>query len=220
MLKSGAVSLGLHLSDKQLRQFEMYKNFLVEYNKKINLTRICEEKDIITKHFLDCLFCVQHIKDGCSLADVGSGAGFPGVVIKIAMPEVKLTLIDSLMKRVKFLQQLTEKLGLENVQVLHIRGEDAAKSKVFGEGFDFVTSRAVASIDKLCMYQLPLVKRGGTAIMMKGVQIEGELAAADKKISGLGFYPARKFVYKIPYSDISHCILILERKDSAKSQTV
>lgn len=217
MLKSGAASIGLHLCENQLRQFELYKDFLIEYNKKINLTRICDEKDIVTKHFLDCLFCVPHITNGSSVADVGTGAGFPGIVIKIALPEIKLTLIDSLMKRVKFLQRLADKLGLQGVEALHIRGEDAAKHKSFAERFDFVTSRAVASVDKLCDYQLPLVKRGGKAIMMKGVQIEGELSAACKKIEGLGFYPAEKFIYTIPHSDISHCILSLERKNRKKA---
>lgn len=212
MLRSGAASLGIKLSDKQLLQFDLYKNYLIEYNKKVNLTRICEEKDIIIKHFLDCLFCIQHIDCKASLADVGSGAGFPGIVIKIAMPEIRLTLIDSLMKRVKFLECLTKHLEICDVEIHHIRGEDAAKQRIFSDGFDFVTSRAVASIDKLCKYQLPLVRPGGYAIMMKGVQVDTELLSAQQKIMSLGFLPAEKFVYTIPHSDISHCILKLKRK--------
>ncbi len=178
---------GLVLSDSQLAQFDTYGQFLVEYNNKVNLTAITAPDEIAVKHFADSVIplALTDIPEGATLVDVGTGAGFPGIPLKIARPDINLTLLDSLNKRLTFLGELSEKLGQQN-ELVHYRAENAGIDPVLREKFDCATSRAVAQLSVLCEYCLPLVKVGGKMIALKGGECESEIAAAEKAIKLLG----------------------------------
>ncbi len=174
----------IDISEEQSHKFCLYYDFLVQENKKYNLTAITEENDVILKHFLDSVLNFSIFKKNSTLIDVGTGAGFPGVPLKIMRPDIKITLVDSLQKRVNFLNQLIEILNLDNVQAFHDRAEDfALKNR---EQFDYATSRAVAQINTLSEYLLPLVKVGGEVVMYKSRGVEEELISGQKAISVLG----------------------------------
>ena len=161
------------LSERQLEQLEKYAALLLEWNEKINLTAITDEEGIAAKHFLDCLAFLRHaqIKEGARVADVGTGAGFPGIVLKIARPDIELVLIDSLQKRLNFLSEVCRELGIK-ATLVHARAEDAGHDKALRESFDFVTARAVANLAVLSEYCLPLVKIGGVFAPMKTAEAE------------------------------------------------
>ena len=162
--------INIVITEKQLKQLDLFYNLLLEWNKKINLTRITEEKDVYLKHFYDSLTItkVVDLNKYETLCDVGTGAGFPGIVIKIMYPHLKITLIDSLQKRVNYLNEVIKILNLDNIKAIHVRGED------YKETFDIVTSRAVANIEKLVTYTMHLVNSNGMFIAMKG-NIDNEL---------------------------------------------
>lgn len=178
---------GLVLNENQLAQFDTYGQFLVEYNNKVNLTAITAPDEIAVKHFADSVIplALTDIPEGAALVDVGTGAGFPGIPLKIARPDINLTLLDSLNKRLTFLGELSEKLGQKNVLV-HYRAENAGIDPELREKFDCATSRAVAQLSVLCEYCLPLVRVGGKMIALKGGECESEIAAAEKAIKLLG----------------------------------
>lgn len=178
---------GIVLSEEQLQKFNTYGNFLIEYNNKVNLTAITDPAEIAVKHFADSIIPISmtDIKEGASLVDVGTGAGFPGVALKIARPDIKLTLLDSLNKRLVFLGELSEKLGQDN-DIVHYRAENAGADPVLREKFDCATSRAVAQLAVLCEYCLPLLKVGGKMIALKGGDCAAEIAAAENAIKLLG----------------------------------
>ena len=161
-------------------EFEKYMNLLLEWNEKINLTAITEPKEVEIKHFEDSLTCLKsgYIKDGDKVVDVGTGAGFPGLPIKIENNNVKLTLMDSLNKRINFLKEVSSQLGLD-MECIHIRAEEAGKNKTYREQFDVSVSRAVARLSVLVEYCLPLVKKGGYMLAMKGKDIEAEFDEAN-----------------------------------------
>lgn len=175
---------GFCLTEKQVEAFEVYYNFLVQENQKYNLTAITEQEDVVIKHFIDSVLPLKHIQPNATIVDVGTGAGFPSVPIKILRPDLKLYLVDSLQKRINFLNILINKLGLKNVQTFHSRSEDFALSH--REEFDIALSRAVASVPTLCEYLLPLIKVGGKALMYKGEKLADELTLGKKAISTLG----------------------------------
>lgn len=175
----------IQLTAKQIDQFTKYFELLVETNKVMNLTALTEPKDVAVKHFVDCLLAYNAKMAGSTVADVGTGAGFPGVVWKIYDPSIRLTLIDSLNKRLKFLETVVANLGLDNVQLVHTRAEDAGRDDKLREHFQFVTARAVARLNVLAELCLPLVQVGGTFIALKGVMQE-ELAEAESAIAVLG----------------------------------
>ncbi len=158
LIKNTFINYGYSLSDKQIRQFEIFYQFLVEENKKYNLTAITEPEEVVVKHFIDSILPEKVIKQGSTVIDVGTGAGFPGVPLKILRPDIKLTLLDSLQKRINFLEQLLFKLDINDVITTHSRAEDYVKNK--REFFDFAVSRAVAQIPTLAEYLLPYVKVG------------------------------------------------------------
>ncbi len=171
--------INIEITDDQLNQLDKFYHLMIEWNEKINLTRITEEKDVYLKHFYDSLTLnkVVNLKEVKTLCDVGTGAGFPGVVLKIVFPNLKVTLIDSLLKRVNYLNEIIKELGLDNIEAIHSRGEDYKGS------FDIVTSRAVANIEKLVDYTMHLVAKDGVFVAMKG-NIEEELTeTVEKKIS-------------------------------------
>lgn len=190
----------IELSSKQLEQFDLYSEYLVEYNEKVNLTAITDPKEIVVKHFVDSLLlskAYHGFERNVSVADVGTGAGFPGMAIKILYPHIQLTLLDSLQKRIVFLEQLGEKLGLEDVIYTHIRAEDAGHDKKFREQFDLVTARAVADLAVLCEYCLPLVKVGGNFVALKGSAAQEEVTEAKTAISLLGAHLQQIFPFDL-----------------------
>lgn len=176
-----------NISGEQLEQFNLYAKMLVEWNEKINLTAITDPEQIVIKHFYDCALILKNfeLKQGASVIDVGTGAGFPGVVLKILRPDIKLTLLDSLNKRINFLNELCAALRID-VTTIHARAEDAAQKNGLREQFDVATARAVARLNVLCEYCLPFVKKGGTFLSLKGPAANEEAVEAKNAIKVLG----------------------------------
>lgn len=182
-------SFGVELNGEKAEKLNLYGNLLLEWNEKINLTAITEPKDVLYKHFYDCILFLKHceIPKGASVIDVGTGAGFPGMVLKIVRPDIKVTLLDSLNKRLVFLNDVIEKLSLKDIKTVHIRAEEAGKSKLYREQYDIATARAVANLPVLLEYCTPLVKKGGMFVSMKGpsAKEEADLCTNAEKILGL-----------------------------------
>ncbi|MNH88905.1 Ribosomal RNA small subunit methyltransferase G [compost metagenome] len=183
LLKKQSISL----NEIQLKQFETYYNELVEWNEKINLTAITERDQVYMKHFYDSLSISfqTSLSSIVSLADIGSGAGFPSIPLKIVFPHLQITIVDSLNKRITFLKQLLEKLGIDDVKCIHGRAEDIARIFAYRDSFDLVTARAVARLSVLNEFCLPFVKNGGTFIAMKGSEVETELEEAAYSLNEL-----------------------------------
>lgn len=181
-----AKKIDVILDEEQIQKFYKYMELLLEWNEKINLTAIVEPRDVILKHFVDSLTICKELQKNKTLADIGTGAGFPGIPVKILRPDLDITLIDSLNKRVNFLTMVIEALKLEKIIALHGRIEDFGKNKKYREKFDYVTSRAVANLSVLSEYVLPLVKIGGKCICMKGSNVEEEVEESKKAINILG----------------------------------
>ena len=178
--------INISLSDKQLQQFMTYYEMLIEKNKVMNLTAITDPTEIVTRHFLDCAALAPYMPQDGRVLDVGTGAGFPGIPLKIAFPEVEVVLLDSLNKRVKFLNEVIGQLGLSKITAIHGRAEDFARQKEYREQFDLVVSRAVANLSSLSEYCLPYVKVGGRFVSYKSGKLSEELTAAQKAIHVLG----------------------------------
>ena len=210
LLREGFAELGLPLDDQALRRYRVYADTLAEKNAVMNLTAIEGEEDIARLHFLDCAALLQGFDlSGKSLIDVGTGAGFPGLALKIACPELRLTLLDSLDKRVGFLRECCEKLGFADVDCIHARAEEAPAE--FRAAFDFATSRAVARLRVLCELCLPLVKKGGLFLAMKGPDVAEELEEAQAAVRLLGGSVERVFDYKIPGTDVHHTVVAIRK---------
>lgn len=186
-LINGQATLNIELEPQMLDRFEAYARLLIEWNQKMNLTAITAPEEIAVKHFLDSLTLLFYVDvpSGAKLADVGTGAGFPGLPLLIVRNDIRLTLIDSLNKRLTFLKEVCRELGL-NAEFLHARGEEAGKMPQHREKYDIATARAVSHLRELSEYTLPLVKRGGCLISMKGPQPEKEIYEAQKAITTLG----------------------------------
>ncbi|MBE6097582.1 MAG: 16S rRNA (guanine(527)-N(7))-methyltransferase RsmG [Schwartzia succinivorans] len=188
ILKNAAEEYGISLSETQLRQFDRYQELLVEWNQKMNLTALTEPKDVAIKHMIDSVsvYDEKWFSEGMSVIDVGTGAGFPGLPLKILCPSLKVTLLDSLNKRVKFLETVVSELGLSDIVCVHARAEEAARQKQYREKFDAVVSRAVARLPILAEYDLPFVRVGGFFAAMKGAKYEEEAEEAKKAVKLLG----------------------------------
>lgn len=163
-----------------------YMKLILEWNEKINVTAIKDEKEFIVKHFIDCLTVNSLLKDEKRILDIGTGAGFPGIPLKIYHPEMEFTLVDSVNKKITVLNDLIEKLGMEKIEALHVRAEELARDLKYRENFDVVTTRAVSNLATISEYMLPFVKIGGKAICMKGPNVEQELVDSKNAIKLLG----------------------------------
>lgn len=179
---------GVLITDEMKEKLNLYGNLLLEWNEKINLTAITEPQDVLFKHFYDCILFLKHIKipQNATLVDVGTGAGFPGMVLKIVRPDIDVTLLDSLNKRLIFLNEVIDKLGLTGIKTVHSRAEDAGSSKLHRENYDIATARAVANLPVLLEYCTPLVKVGGMFVSMKGPSAFEEAEKSKNAIGVLG----------------------------------
>ena len=208
-----AKKMNIEINDNQIKKFYEYMNLLIEWNDKINLTAITEPKEVIVKHFIDSILAAKYIKDNSSIIDVGTGAGFPGIPLKIFNDGYKITLLDSLNKRTIFLQEVIDKLGLENMEVIHGRAEDYAQDKKYREMYDYAISRAVAPLNILLEYLVPYTRIDGSVIAMKGSNAEQELIEAKNAINKLGAEVREKSVVQLPDDSGERYILVLGKKE-------
>ena len=211
MLTDGAKKMGVSLDEVQTDKLIAYKNMLIDWNTRMNLTAITENTDVITKHFLDSLTPLLTGFINGRVIDVGTGAGFPGLVLKIAKPEIHLTLLDSLNKRLTFLQAVSDEIGIPDIEVVHARAEDAGNNTLYREKFDTAVSRAVANMTLLAELTLPFVRIGGRLLALKGPLAAEELDAAKRAVHILGGEIEDIFRADIPFTDLSHSIVIIKK---------
>ena len=212
LILKAANELGTPLSDLQADMLVRYYDILIETNKTMNLTRITEPDEVVTKHFADSLtpILTGHVKG--RVIDVGTGAGFPGLVLKCALPEIRLTLLDSLNKRVNFLRAAAEHMGLDGgIEFVHARAEDAANDRAYREQYDTVVSRAVANMRTLAEWCLPFVKPGGYLLALKGPLAQSELEDAKEAIRILGGEVEEVFACHIPFTELDHKIIVIRK---------
>ena len=218
LLIESAKKIDIILSDEQVNKFYKYMSLLIEWNEKINLTAITEPKDIILKHFIDSMTISRYIKDSDRIIDVGTGAGFPGIPIKIIKEENEIVLLDSLNKRISFLNEVIKELGLNNINCIHSRAEEAGRNKNFREKFDISTSRAVANMSVLSEYLIPFTKMGGKVIFMKGSEIEQELEDSKNAIKLLGGKINKIDNFYLPNSDMQRNIILIDKIEKTNSK--
>ena len=215
--EKGLEQLSITLSGEQKQQFLTYYEYLVEKNKVMNLTAITEYEEVITKHFLDSLAVVKtscfkpEKLAGKRLIDIGTGAGFPGIPLKIAFPELEILLLDSLNKRINFLNEVTEMLGLTKINTVHGRAEDYAKQKGYRESFDFCVSRAVANLSTLSEYCIPFVKQGGCFISYKSGSVDQELIQAEKAVKILGGQREEVVRFSLADTDMDRSFVVIRK---------
>lgn len=212
-LQSKAEQLGIRLSEKQLEQFQCYYERLIEKNKVMNLTAITEYEEVVDKHFVDSILLgsVKELSGKKRVIDVGTGAGFPGIPLKIVYPELEITLLDSLNKRVKFLDEVIEELGLTGIQAVHSRAEDLAQDAAHRQQYDICVSRAVANLATLSEYCIPFVKQVGYFISYKSTQIEEELKQAKKAVQVLGGTLEQVETVQIPGTTIERQFVMIRK---------
>ena len=206
--------IDINLDNEICNKLYNYMNLLLEWNEKINLTAITDEKEIILKHFIDSFTINKFINSGDKMLDIGTGAGFPGLPIKIIRAEVDVFLMDSLNKRINFLNEVIELLQLKNIEAFHSRAEEMAKNNKFREKFDVVTSRAVAKLNILLEYMLPYTKIDGKCLCMKGPNIEEEIKEAEKALKILGGEIEKIEKIILPDSNIERNIIIIRKKSA------
>ena len=212
LLKISAEKMGIELSQNQLEKFDLYKKLLLEWNEKMNLTAITDDEGIAIKHFADSISVLPLIENkNASLIDVGTGAGFPGIPLKIANDGFKVTLLDSLNKRITFLEEVKKELGITNLECIHSRAEDGGRNADLREKFDYCVSRAVARLSVLSEYCMPFVAVGGYFISLKGPDAAEELTEAQKAISVLGGKVEKVVEITIPESDLKHCAVVIKK---------
>ena len=219
-LREGAHRLGIDLSAAQVDLFESFYAELVKWNKRLNLTAITEYEEVQIKHFLDCITLIpllteesgeQFVAQEISVIDVGTGAGFPGIPLKILCPNLNLTLLDGTGKKLRFLEQVLDKLGLENVYSVQGRAEELGRIQQYREQYDIATARAVAPLNTLAEYLLPLVRVGGLAAIYKGASAAEEFVEAQRAISILGGETVRMVPVEVPFLDAKRFILLIEK---------
>ena len=218
--KSALDQLNIAVSDKNIEKFCLFEKLLLEWNEKINLTAITDSFDIMTKHFLDSLLplSVFDIPQNARLIDVGTGAGFPGVPLKLARNDISVTLLDSLNKRINFLTEVISELKLEKIQAIHARAEEFGRLTEYRETFDIAISRAVAALDMLAEFCLPLVKVGGVFLAMKAEDSAEEIKTAMPIIKALGGKIEDEILTKIPHTDIVRKIIVIRKINQTPAQ--
>lgn len=218
-------AFGIDLSKEQIEKFMTYYELLIEWNSFMNLTAITDFDEVILKHFVDSLAIYQaeafqkkikesyaEVLEEVSLIDVGTGAGFPGIPLKIVFPKMHITLLDSLQKRIKFLNAAIEKLNFKNIKAIHGRAEDFARQALYREKYDFCVSRAVANVSTLAELCIPFVKKGGYFISYKSEKGKEELSAGEKAIETLGGKSETYLEYRLPDSDIGRSLLLIRKE--------
>ena len=213
-LKEVSIEIAKEKADKMYCYMEMIR----EWNEKINLTAITEPKEMVIKHFVDSLVIEKEIPLNSRVIDVGTGAGFPGIVLKILREDIEITLIDSLNKRVLFLNEVIEKLKLEKIEAIHVRAEDLANDEKHREKFDIAVSRAVANMSTLLEYLLPFVKINGVVLCMKGNQFEEELKGSSKAMKVLGGQLIEVREYCLPLTDMGRTLVIVKKENQTPKQ--
>ena len=202
----------IEINEDVIQKLSIYKDLLLEWNEKMNLTAITDEYDIIVKHFVDCLECSKAIKDEKKIIDVGTGAGFPGMVLAIYYPDIEFTLLDGLNKRLIFLQEVVDKLGLTNVKIVHGRAEEVVRIDNLFNYYDASVSRAVANLPVLLEYVSPYVKVGGYSIVMKGDSVEEEIKLAQNALKTLNLKVDEKINYSYTVNNEEYNRSILKIK--------
>lgn len=210
-LQNLSKEINVLLNEEQLDKFYKYMNLLLEWNEKMNLTAITDEDGIILKHFVDSLTVLEYLKDAKSIIDVGTGAGFPGIPISIMNSDKTIVLMDSLNKRINFLNDVVQKLNLDNVRTVHSRAEDLGQNNMHRQKYDVVISRAVANLTTLAEYMLPLTKIGGMCICMKGQEIVDEIKNSKYAIELLGGEIETIDEFCLPNSDMKRNIIIIRK---------
>ncbi len=214
LLVKGCEELGISLDETQRQQFIDFYEYLIEKNKVMNLTGITEFQEVLVKHFLDSLSCVKawDIKNAETLIDVGTGAGFPGIPLKIAFPHLQMCLLDSLKKRVGFLEETFAVLKLKDIRAVHGRAEEFAKKKEYREKYDLCVSRAVSNLSTLTEYCLPFVKCGGCFISYKSGKVQEEIEAGKNAVRLLGGEIKDTVFFTLPQSDIERSLILIEKR--------
>ena len=210
--------IGIKLNLEEIEKLYKFMDLLLEWNEKINLTAITKPEDIILKHFIDSITIKKYIENKDKVLDMGTGAGFPGIPLKIISSDTNFTLVDSLNKRIIFLNEVCDKLKLEKIDNIHARAEELEKNKNYREQYDIVTSRAVARLASLVEYMLPFVKVGGSCICMKGSNVEEELNEAKNAIKILGGDIEKVDRFLLPESDIERNIVIIKKIKNTPSK--
>ena len=220
ILKSGLENFGIEVTDEILDNFRIYREILVDWNQKMNLTGIEEEKDVYIKHFIDSLSAVSkgYIKDGISIIDVGTGAGFPGLPLRICLPKLEVTLLDSLNKRINFLQEVSNNVNIDNIEFIHGRAEDFGKDEKYREKYDVATARAVAGLPVLMELCVPFVKVGGYFVCLKGPNADLELEESKAAMEVLGVEFIEKIDIKLIDTELNHNILVFKKVQSTPAK--
>ena len=219
-LENGLKEFDLILTEAQRLQFLSYYDLLIEWNEKMNLTAITDYDEVLIKHFLDSLSIVRAVDPGqlsagaFRIVDIGTGAGFPGIPIKIVFPACEVVLVDSLNKRIRFLNTVIETLGLEHITAIHGRSEELAGKPEHREQYDLVVSRAVANLSTLSEYCIPFLKKGGLFVSYKSREAERELKDADRAIRLTGGIPEQISQFMLPGTDYDRCLVSIRKKNS------
>lgn len=205
--------LELSYDDDIYEKFEIYRQYLVDYNEKVNLTAITEKEEIYIKHFLDCISILRHydFADGKKVIDIGTGAGFPSIPIKLIKRDLCICMVDSLAKRVVFLNNVIEKLSLQKINAIHARAEELAMKTDYRASFDIAVSRAVANLSTLSEYCTPFIKKGGHLVCLKGQNVDEEIKNVSNAMKKLNCKIVDKIEVSIPFSDLKHKIVVIEK---------
>ena len=217
-LDSLSKEIGIMLNEKQIEKYYEYMNLLLEWNEKINLTAITEQNDIILKHFVDSMTVLEYLGNAKDIIDVGTGAGFPGIPIAIVNDDKNIVLMDSLNKRIKFLDDVIKKIPLKNVKAIHSRAEDLGRNSMHRQRYDVAISRAVANLATLVEYMIPLVKIGGVCICMKGQEVTEEIKNSEIAIELLGGEIETVDEFCLPGTDMKRNIIIIRKVKNTSSK--